>query len=77
MPVKPLLGDGLVTRSVRVRARDVVYVKGILEASDGIGALFAERGGELVVAAPVSRESALDELLADLVAEIDAVVSGG
>jgi len=77
MSIKPLLGDGLVARSVRVRSRDVVYVKGILEASEGIGALFAKRGGELVVATPVSRESALDELLADLVAEIDAVVTAG
>jgi hypothetical protein len=62
---------------VSVRKKDVVYVKAILEASEGIGALFAERGGELVVAAPVSRESALDELLADLVAEIGAVVMTG
>ena len=75
VPVKPLLGDGLVTRRIRVRSSDVVYVKAILEASEGIGALFAERGGELVVATPDSRESALDELLSDLVAEIDAVVA--
>ncbi len=74
MPVPPLIGTELVTRSVRVQARDVVYVKGIFEASEGLGALFAERGGELVVAAHPSRERELDQLLADLTEEFGAEV---
>ena len=61
-------------RRLYVVARDVVYVKGILEASEGLGALFAEQGGDLVVAAPVSRAAALDELLHDLVAELGATL---
>jgi len=72
--IAPLLGEGLVARRVVVAARDVVYVKGILEASEGLGALFAERGGDLVVAAPRSREAALDEVLGDLRDEVGAVV---
>jgi hypothetical protein len=32
-----------------------------------LGAVFAERGGDLLVAAPVSREADLDRLLLDLV----------
>ena len=75
MAVEPLLDVGLVARRVSVQARDVVYVKGIFEASEGLGALFSERGGELVIAAPCSRERELDQLLADLVEEIGAVVS--
>lgn len=74
MAESPLLGQGLVARRVSVPAKEVVYVKAILEASQGFGALFAERGGDLIVAAPVSRAVALDELLRDLVAEVGAVV---
>ena len=73
--MSPLVGRELVTRNVRVRARDVVYVKGIFEASEGLGALFAERGGDLVIAAHPSRVAELDELLADLADEIGALVT--
>ena len=74
MPVAPLLGAGLVSRDVRVRAEDVVYVKGIFEASEGLGSLFAERGGDLTVAAHASRLAELDALLDDLVRELGAIV---
>lgn len=63
---------GLFVRRVDVRPPDVVYVKGILEASEGLAVIFAERGGELVIAAPPDRAAALDELLEDLVVEIGA-----
>ncbi|MBK9266822.1 MAG: DUF4911 domain-containing protein [Polyangiaceae bacterium] len=63
---------GLYARRVDVRPPDVVYVKGILEASEGLGLVFAERGGALVIAAPPDRAAALDELLEDLVVEIGA-----
>jgi hypothetical protein len=74
MPVSPLLGHGLVARQVSVAKEQVVFVKGIFEASEGLGALFAERGGELVIAAPTSREAELDVVLADLVEELGARV---
>jgi hypothetical protein len=74
MPVPPLLDSDLVARRVRVRARDTVFVRGVLEASEGVGVLFAEHGGDLVLAAPRSLEAALDEVIADLVAELGAVV---
>lgn len=74
VPVAPLVDQDLVCRSVRVRARDVVFVKGIFEASEGLGALFAERGGDLVVASHASRQHELDELLADLAREIGAII---
>jgi propanediol dehydratase small subunit len=62
---------------VLVRAPDVVYVKSILEASEGLGAIFAERGGELFMAAPFERAAELEELLADLALEIGAVIDPG
>ena len=72
MPATPLLGPGLVVRKLNVRAVDVVLVRGILEASEGLGTMFAERGGELLLAAPSCQARALDELVADLVRELDA-----
>jgi hypothetical protein len=57
-----------------VRDKDVVFVKGIFEASEGLGALFAERGGDLTISAPLSRERELDELLCDLQNELQAQV---
>ena len=75
LPVAPLVDHDLVCRKVLVRDKDVVFVKGIFEASEGLGALFAERGGELIISAPLSRERELDEVLADLQNELQAVVS--
>ena len=69
-----LIDSDLVTRRVHVRAEDVVFVKGIFEASEGLGAMFADRGGDLVVAAHTSRAVELDELLSDLVVEFGAIV---
>ena len=67
------VSDEIVLRKIRVRAIDVVLVKGICEASEGLCAMFAERGGDLVLAAPCSRSRDLDELVADFVADFDAV----
>jgi hypothetical protein len=70
----PFVDSDLLTRRVRVRAQDVVFVKGIFEASEGLGALFAERGGDLTLAAPHSRAAEFHALLADLVTELGAVI---
>ncbi len=75
MSVAPLLGQGLISRHVRVAKEDVVFLKGVFEASEGVGSLFAERGGDLVIAAPVSRQVELDELLADMMVELGARVT--
>jgi hypothetical protein len=56
----------LVERKIRVPREVVVLIKGICEASEGLCAMFAEQGGELVLAAPRSRERELDELIQDL-----------
>jgi hypothetical protein len=59
---------------VTVNARDVVIVKGICEASEGLCAMFAESGGDLVLAAPRSRARELDELVRDLEVDFGATV---
>jgi hypothetical protein len=72
--VSPLIDSDLVVRRLVVRARDVVFVKGIFEASEGLCAMFAESGGELLIAAAPTRAEELDELLQDLETELGAVL---
>jgi len=68
----PSATSDVVLRRVRVAARDVVLIKGICEASEGLCAMFAERGGDLVLSAPASRERELDDLVEDLRKDFDA-----
>jgi hypothetical protein len=63
----------MVTRHVLVRAKDVVFVKGIVEASEGLAQLFAEEGGDLTLASPACLEADLEALVCDLVREQGAV----
>lgn len=65
---------GMLAREVIVRPPDVVFVKGLIEASDGLAAVFAERGGDLTIVTPEGREAELAELLRDLEVEIGAKV---
>jgi hypothetical protein len=65
----------MVLRRVVLRAPDVVYFKGVIEASDGLAQVFAESGGDLTVAAPREREAELDAVLADLVRELDGILA--
>jgi hypothetical protein len=71
--VAPLLGAGMVSFQVRVRAPDVVFFKGVLDAHEGLCQVFAERGGDLTVAAPASRARELDGVLEELCAAVGAV----
>jgi hypothetical protein len=66
--------EGLIERRVRVAPRDVVLVKGICEASEGLCAMFAEAGGDLLLTAPASRARELDELVRDLHTDFDAII---
>ncbi len=71
--VAPCVGDGMVVRHIVLRARDVVFFKGVVEASEGLAAVFAERGGDLTIAAPRERERELDEVIDALCAELGGV----
>jgi hypothetical protein len=62
----PLIGIGMVTRSLSVPSRAAQLVKGIVEGYDGLGCVFAEHGGELTLAAPADREQELHALAHDL-----------
>jgi hypothetical protein len=66
----------MITRQVRVRTRDVVFLKGVVEAEEGLAQVFAERGGDLTLAAPAGRARELDELVEDLCRELGALRVG-
>ncbi|HVU01775.1 MAG TPA: hypothetical protein VHE30_08485 [Polyangiaceae bacterium] len=83
----PFLSEDLVVHRLRVREPDVVFVKSILEASEGLGAVFAEPrasafgrritdGGDIVIAGPRSRARELRETVEDLRRELAFCVSG-
>ena len=74
MLLEELLDDGLMVRRFKVKNEDVVFVKGIFEASEGLCAMFAERGGDLTIVAPVSRALELDVVLTDLARELAGVL---
>ena len=67
-----LLG-GLVARRVRVPAREVVFVKGVIEASEGVAVVFADHGGDLTIATLPSQKDELDRILQDLESETGAL----
>ena len=71
--VSPHVGEGMVVRRVVMAARQVVFFKGVVEASEGLAAVFAERGGDLTVASPVDRTKELDEVLDQLCLETGGV----
>ncbi|MBK8254350.1 MAG: hypothetical protein IPK82_16990 [Polyangiaceae bacterium] len=66
---------GLLVGRLDVSAHHVVFVKGVVEASDGLAALFAERGGQLWIASPLDRENELRELLCDLASELQGTLT--
>jgi hypothetical protein len=78
--LSPLLDDELAVRRIIVDKRQVVYVRGVFEASEGLGAVFAMPRslrasmdcveGALTVAAPVSRTADMERVLADLSTEL-------
>jgi hypothetical protein len=68
--VPPCVGPGMVVRRVLVASRDVVFVKGIVEAFEGLAQVFAVEGGSLTIAAPTDRAAELDALVDDLCAEL-------
>lgn len=58
--------EGLFCCPLDVRSEDVVFVKGVLEASEGIAVLLAESGGRLTLATPHDQRESLTALVEDL-----------
>lgn len=64
---------GMISRRLVVRAKDVVFVKGVVEAHDGLAHVFAASGGDLTISAPADRQAELEELVRDLAAELGGI----
>ena len=64
----------MITRRLVVRAKDVAFLKGVVEAHEGLAQVFAEGGGDLTIAAPAGREAELDELVRDLAVELGGIL---
>jgi len=71
--VAPCVGHGMVVHKLVLPSREVVFFKGVIEASEGLAAVFAEGGGDLAVGAPADRAGELDALLDILCAELGGV----
>jgi hypothetical protein len=67
------MNEGMISRRLVVRAKDVVFVKGIIEAHDGLAHVFAVSGGDLTIVAAPGREEELLELVADLAEELGGI----
>lgn len=65
----------MTVRIVLVDARELVFVRHALEASEGLGFISSEKGGELFVLSPLSRSSELDVFLSDMARETGLVVA--
>ncbi len=71
--VTPCVGPGMVVRRVVVASSQVVFLKGIIEALEGLAQMFAEKGGDLTIAAPADRAAELDAVIDDLCRELGAM----
>jgi len=65
-----LKAAGFVALRVIVPKRDVVYVRSVLEASDGVGLVSAIKGGDMLICGSQSRMDELTEVLGDLQSEL-------
>ena len=66
--------SGQLSVRVEVDPSDVVFIKGLVEASDGLASVFCDRGGSLVLAAPLDRRRELAAFLRDLEIDLGARV---
>lgn len=66
-----ILGPPLIVRHVRVDPKDASYVKGIVEASEGLAIASSDVAGELLIATTPEQLDELDRLLSDLSAEMN------
>lgn len=71
MPAEALIDSDMVAHPLCVPPRDVVFVKSLLEASEGLAAVFAVKGGDLILAAPISQDAELRQFISDLRVELN------
>jgi hypothetical protein len=66
-----LIDEDMVVRAIELDCKQVVYVKSIVQASEGLCCLIADRSrGPILLVAPREREADLDRLVDDLLHEL-------
>jgi len=65
-PTRVRFDNELVSKKVHVRRRDLVLVKALVEAAEGLVFVTAARDGELTFSSPLDRRQELEEFLLDL-----------
>ena len=65
-----LSASDLVVRPVSVAKEDLVYLRNILEASEGLGFIIAEKGGDILLVSSISMEAELEQFISDLGCEL-------
>jgi hypothetical protein len=63
------MGPALVRRRLRVADDDVVWLRSVIEAYEGLGHLHGDGSGVVSIVAPAVLAGELDALLSDLVLE--------
>ncbi len=74
-PIAPI-GPGMVERSASLSSPEVVFLKGILEAHEGIAQVYAEKGGALTICTTTEQARELDALLLSLTKELPSLLLG-
>jgi len=64
----------MIERRVSLPSREVVFLKGILEAHDGLAQVYAEKGGDLVICTTEEQASELDALLIALEKDLPSML---
>jgi len=65
----PIEGIGLIQRRVRVADADVVWLRSVLEAYEGLAELYGDRSGVVTLTTTASQARELDTLLDELASE--------
>ncbi len=76
MVSESFLGPRLTIRKLTVLPKDVVFVKAIIQASDGLCCVFSDGGGDLILAAAEDRAADLRQLADDLEIELKSRADG-
>lgn len=63
-------GSDVVVRAISVPKDQLVFVRHVLEASEGLGIVVTERGGQTWLVGPKCQERTLDRLIRDLSEEV-------
>lgn len=60
-------------RTLRLSGEDVVWVRSLIEAYDGLGFVVGKGDGQIHLVTTTDQASALDRWLVDLAAEVDMI----